>query len=123
MRHAWLVVVAVLADCTCKQQCKPGQIDDHGACRDVAVSLQGLRWEMPCKPDHADICDAAVAKPTKSATLAGDPATAYDVTLHFRGVVEQEADAGGPARAVWYVGGHSDNGAYQHHAPADSAPA
>jgi hypothetical protein len=110
MRHAWLLFA--LVDCTCKH--------DN---RDIALSLQGLRWEMPCKPQHADICDAAVAKPIKTATLAGDPATTYDVTLRFRGVVEQQAYAGGRADGLWYVGGRSDNGLYNIYELATSAPA
>ena len=74
---------------------------------DVAASLQGLRWEMPCKPQHADICEAVVDKPVKTATLGGDTSATYDVTLRFRGVVEQEAYEGGTADSYWYVGGHA----------------
>ena len=102
--------------------CKPGQIQEAGACKDVATSLQGLRWEMPCKPKHGQVCDAAVHKPTKSATLGGDPGTTYDVTLRFRGVVEQEAYKGGTAEQMWYVGGKPDNGAYNIYELSTSAP-
>src|SRR5207247_402063 len=76
-----------------------------------------------CAPHNAGVCGATVGKPTKTATLAGDPATEYDVTLHFRGVVEQEAYAGGHADGLWYVGGHPDNGAFNIYELATSAPA
>jgi hypothetical protein len=77
---------------------------------DVAAALRGLRWEMPCKPGHqGPFCSAAVQKPVVTATLAGDPARQYDVTLRFRGVVEWEVYADGRAEEPWYVGGHPDN--------------
>ena len=45
---------------------QPGQVKEGGSCRDVAAALQGLRWEMPCKPDHqGPFCDAAVQKPDR----------------------------------------------------------
>jgi hypothetical protein len=121
MKLVW--VIALVAGCRCgKTTCGPGQVDDHGTCRDVAATLQGLRWEMPCKPDHGDICTAAIDKPVKTATLGGDPAKQYDVTLHFRGVVEQQAYADGRAEQLWYIGGRSDNGNFNIYELQTSAP-
>jgi len=93
--------------------CTPGQVLDGNECKDVASSLQGLRWEMPCKPHKGgDTCGAAVEKPTKSATLAGAKGTTYDVTLHFRGEVEQNSYKDGSAEDLWYTGGKSASGSY-----------
>jgi hypothetical protein len=105
--------MVVIAGCTCNSN------------RDVAASLQGLRWEVPCATDrpHDVACVAKINKPTKTATLAGDPATTYEVTLRFRGVVEQETYDGGQAEELWYVGGHPANGAYNIYELDVSAPA
>jgi hypothetical protein len=92
-------------------------------CRDdVAASLQGLRWEMPCKPQHGDICESTEMKYVKTATLAGSTSSTYDVTLRFRGVVEQNTYAGGSADAYWYVGGHSADGNFNIYELRISAP-
>jgi hypothetical protein len=95
-----LIVLAVLfGRCSCN--------DDPA---DVAAALRGLRWEMPCKPGHqGPFCTAAVDKPIVTATLAGDPARQYDVTLRFRGVVEWENYKDGRSEEPWYIGGQPDN--------------
>lgn len=86
---------------------------DGNACKDVATSLQGLRWEIPCKPHKGGTdCTVAVDKPVKTATLAGAPGTTYDVSLHFRGAVEQNEYKGGSGDGLWYTGGKSNNGNY-----------
>ncbi len=110
---AGVVLAVVLGRCHCE--------DDLA---DVAAALQGLRWEMPCTPGQAGpYCDAAVQKPLVTATLAGDPARQYDVTLRFRGVVEWETYAGGTSEKPWYIGGHPDNGVFNIYRLAISAPA
>jgi len=110
---AGVVLAVLLGRCHC---------DDDLA--DVAAALRGLRWEMPCKPGHAGtFCAAAVDKPVVTASLAGDPARQYDVTLRFRGVVEWESYAGGRAEGPWYIGGHPDNGAFNIYQLAISQPA
>jgi hypothetical protein len=107
-RWSWLLV---FGGCNCNDT------------REVAATLQGLRWDMACKPDHPSICTAAVPKPTRTATLGGKPDQQYDVTLHFRGVVEQEAYAGGKAEQLWYIGGRPANGYYNIYQLDISAPA
>lgn len=93
--------------------CTAAQILDGNECKDVAGSLQGLRWEMPCKPHKGgDTCGAAVDKPVKSATLAGAKGTTYDVTLRFRGEVEQDDYKGGSGDGLWYTGGTSKSSSY-----------
>jgi hypothetical protein len=109
MRHAWLLIA--VAGCRCNDP------------KQVAATLDGLRWEMPCKPPHGEFCSSAVDKVTKTAKLGGDPATTYAVTLHFRGVVEQEAYDGGKAEGSMYVGGHATDNLYNIYELATSAPA
>ena len=121
---AGIVLAVVLGRCDCNNTCAPGQVKEGGACRDVAAALQGLRWEMPCKPGHqGPFCSAAVQKPVVTATLAGDPSRQYDVTLRFRGVVEWENYTGGTSEAPWYVGGRPNNGLYNIYQLGISAPA
>ena len=93
--------------------CTPGQVLEGNACKDVATTLHGLRWEIPCKPHKGgDACDAAIEKPVKTETLGGTAGTTYEVALHFRGVVEQESYKGGTADNLWYTGGKPADGAY-----------
>lgn len=87
-------------------KCTQTQVLDGMTCVDVAGALQGLRVEIPCKPGHKpDVCNAAVAHPTKQVTVGGAPDKAYDVTVRVRGVVELNGYAGGTAQEFWYVGG------------------
>lgn len=105
--------------------CTAAQILEDSNCVDVAVELQGMRWEMPCKPHKpkADACGAATEKQERSVTLGGTAGVAYDVTLRFRGVVEQMSYTGGTAEDSWYIGGKPANKAYNVYALVASAPA
>ncbi|MBI3200213.1 MAG: OmpA family protein [Myxococcales bacterium] len=94
-------------------ECKPGFSGDGERCVRVATALDRLRWEMPCEPkEHKDTCSPADPNPRASFVLGGDPAVVYQLTLQFRGVVEQESYAGGQADDFWYTGGKPDNGSY-----------
>ncbi len=105
--------------------CEAGSIPSMGECVNVAGTLSGLRWELPCTMPGSPYCatrfdggDVQVV----SATLGGAPGQTYAVTLHFRGVVEMKAyagdDAGGPqtgvakglAHAQCFASGGADNG-------------
>lgn len=71
----------------------------------VAALLDGLRWELPCGVDtSATVCEASTF-PTVTAALTGNPATTYQVTLRFRGVVEQKTYEGGTTYDYFNVGG------------------
>lgn len=88
----------------------------------VAVGLDGLRWEIPCGADAGLAC--VVTDPTPVvAHLAGAAGTTYQVTLRFRGVVEQKAYTGGVADGYFYTGGAEDGGAYNVYAMTVSSPA
>lgn len=79
----------------------------------LAATLKGLRCEMPCKPGHrGDVCRAVDPRPTRAVVMEGRPGQLYEVTLRFRGVVEQHSYAGGDQAGFWYVGGHSAQSTY-----------
>ncbi|MBI4953944.1 MAG: OmpA family protein [Myxococcales bacterium] len=94
-------------------ECLPGYAGNGERCVDVALGLDKFRWEMPCAAGWTgDACRPAAKKPSASFTLGGDPARTYELTLHFRGVVEQQSYTGGTADDYWYVGGRSAQGSY-----------
>ncbi len=72
----------------------------------VAASLDGLRWELPCTQGTSDptVCETLPLVST-SATMGGAPGALYDVTLRFRGVVEVSTYVGGSASGSWQIGG------------------
>jgi len=86
--------------------CLPGYEGDGMSCMDVAVSLDGLRWELPCLVHTtAELCTTPGGPVVVSATLAGAAGTTYDVTLRFRGVVEPKTYTGGTRDGFWQEGG------------------
>lgn len=89
-------------------ECDLGYVGDGYSCEDVAVSLGGLRWEFPCTSHYNSYLCYAVNTSSISMTLGEDQDVYYDVTLRFRGVVEQKTYAGGyvdPMNPYWLVGG------------------
>jgi hypothetical protein len=104
--------------------CEAGSVLSNGQCVNVAGSLAGLRWELPCTmpgspcPTLVDGGDVQVV----STTLGGAQGQTFAVTLHFRGVVEMKTYAGGEAgapqtagakglaNAQFFVSGGADNG-------------
>jgi hypothetical protein len=105
--------------------CEAGSIASMGRCMNVAGSLAGLRWDLPCTMPGSPFCQTLVDGGdvhVVSTTLGGAPGQTYAVTLHFRGVVEMKTyvggDAGAPqtagarglANAQFFVSGGADNG-------------
>jgi hypothetical protein len=84
--------------------CKPGYVGDGGTCADVAASISGLRWNIPCIQIGPTAC-TCVDPASVSATLSGTPGAQYDVTLRFRGVVEQKTYTGGTNDGAWWQEG------------------
>ncbi len=85
--------------------------DGGAADADVAATLDGLRWELPCTKDTGDptVCQT-LPSVSVSATMGGAPGTYYDVTLRFRGVVEISRYDGGSASGYWQIGGSPPDG-------------
>jgi hypothetical protein len=93
--------------CGASFACKAGDTCVTGKCQNVAASLEGLRWNLPCTsaPSGAacqDIIDGGDLV-VVTTTLMGTTGSKYNVTLHFRGEVEQRTylsyDAGGAVGA------------------------
>ncbi len=111
------IVFAVLSACGRTALYEPGTFPDAGidggvdagtdagnpcdvppGCVEVAASLEGQRWELPCVapwPPAPDYVCVSTADQTTSATLNGRAGTTYEVTLHVRGVVETKEYPGG----------------------------
>lgn len=91
-------------------RCAPGFTGDGATCVDVAASLSGLRWSLPCDGNISSAVCAAAPQTVTSTTLRGAPGSRYDVTLRFRGVVEQKTYSGGDSDGAYFQIGGSDNG-------------
>lgn len=87
--------------------CKRGFAGDGKTCENVAVSLSGLRWELPCQSAATDpaLCTTQTTNITKTTTLAGAAGTTYAVKLRFRGVIEPKTYSGGVETGFFSVGG------------------
>jgi len=99
-----LVVACGGSDATCG----PGELKSGSSCVNVAGTLDGLRWEMPCTGDApgdpVHVCQT-VKPADQTATLGGSPSVTYEVTLRFRGVVEEKGYFGGTKEEHWQIGG------------------
>jgi hypothetical protein len=71
----------------------------------IAGDLDGLRWEIPCKSSNSENVCSCDNDFVDSAELLGEDGTTYDVTMRFRGVVEQKTYSGGVQDGLFLVGG------------------
>ena len=93
-----LVVLCVV--CGCGSDDHARHIVDSGS-NTVAGALDGLRWELPCIADEGgNVCTANTAAP-QTATITGSGH--YNVTLRFRGVIEQRTYTGGTVADSYFV--------------------
>lgn len=58
----------------------------------IAGGLTGLRWELPCTSSGSSCSCPALQ--TQTATVEGTGGQSYDITLHFRGIVEEKTYTG-----------------------------
>ena len=73
------------------------------ACADG--SLEDLRLEVPCTGNYSDTVCLSENYLFDQATLDGDLGVPYDVTVRFRGVVEQKTYVGGEQDGLFLAGG------------------
>jgi len=121
----------VSGECCSASDC--GQGDGSGflcteqrECVDVAASLSGLTWALPCTGEAGAQSCYTDPSQTVSATLGGAAGVTYDVTLRFRGVVEQKTyDKGcaGAGSGLWVSGGAPANDSYNIYRLEVSSPA
>ena len=93
------VLCPVNAHCAASQcRCDDGFELDGGVCRSIAVTLSGLRWELPCLQPWPQapvyVCITA-AEVTRTAKLGGSPSKLYEIQLRLRGVLETKEYVGG----------------------------
>jgi hypothetical protein len=88
----------------------------------AAAALDGLRWALPCSNNGNGYCDSP-ATDVKSATLSGNAGVTYDITLRFRGVVEEKTYLYGTAEEHWQIGGIPNEDLYNVYKLEIAAPA
>jgi hypothetical protein len=86
-------------------ECADGYGGDGYSCSPVALSLEGLRWDLPCAAGvNSTVCTTS-AGAEDEVTLGGDPATLYALTLRIRGVIETKGYDGGTTDGFFNIGG------------------
>lgn len=91
------------------------------ACVDVTGTLSGLLWQLPCGADSGTSC-ATTPTATVSATVGGVAGITYDITAHFRGVVEEKTYASACGTTGWVAGGASNGDSYNVYRLTISSP-
>jgi len=93
------------------------------ACVDVAGTLDGLLWLLPCAPGATGTSCATTPTTSASATMGGTPGVTYDVTVRLRGVVEQKTYPAGCTSGAWSSGGVINGDPYNVYRITVSSPA
>jgi hypothetical protein len=117
--HSCVLAVGLLVACggsdSTNVTCGPGELKSGDKCVNVAGTLDGLRWEMPCTGDDpgdpVNVCQT-VKPADQTATLGGSPSVTYEVTLRFRGVVEEKGYVDGTKQDHWQIGGTPVSGPF-----------
>ncbi len=93
--------------------CPVGSACEAAQCVAVAGSLSGLRWDLPCTDGHATVNCVCPDTVMHTAQLQGTTGASYQVTLLFRGIVEQKTYSGGTTGLAVNEGpGGQGNAAY-----------
>lgn len=77
-------------------------------CVEVAASLAGLRWELPCvtnDPNAPELVCFTTGDVSRAATMQGPPGATFAVQVRVRGVVETRQYFGGTMVAPFVVRG------------------
>jgi hypothetical protein len=72
----------------CSASCEAGAVCSASQCENIAGSLEGLEWYVPCSSGSGTSCSAS-NPPNVMASLSGATGVTYAVTLNFQGVVEE----------------------------------
>ena len=97
------------SDCA-KQDGGAGSVCMDHQCKAVANSLSGLLWQLPCTSTVSGTACPTTASQTVSTQLTSNVPGTFDVTLRFRGVVEQKTYGGGCTEGTWVSGAGSPAG-------------
>ena len=111
--------------------------DEPADLKSVAASIDGYRWEFPCKdplpekPKEGADCVSGLVKGDPKKTdnftaekkFGGEKGKRYKVTLRFRGVVEPMMYKGGKKDGdYFYIGGEPNNATYNIYKLSVSSP-
>ncbi|HZR79606.1 MAG TPA: FG-GAP-like repeat-containing protein [Candidatus Binatia bacterium] len=92
------------------------------SCEVISGELSGLRWELPCISHvGGNVCTCAQDL-TQSTTLGGTQGAVYEVSLRFRGVVEEATYTGGTKDGYWHIGGAHDGSEFNEYRLSISDP-
>lgn len=90
----------------------------------VNASLAGLYWALPSLGNASPDAIFCASSTSASAIIIGQPGATYNVTLRFRGVVEQKTYTGGTNDGAFYqIGGTPAVDTYNIYSLAISNPA
>ena len=122
---ALLACVLLIAACEHDDDTQDAAVDAASADASVIVGqLGGLRWELPCT--GAGSAPANCATPEEdidTRVITGNAGARYQVTLQFRGVVEQKTYSGATTTdGLWAEGGTPDSGSFNIYKLHISAP-
>jgi len=98
------------ADCASADAPAGGFLCTNHQCVNVAGSLSGLVWALPCTSALSSIACNTDPTTTVSSKLGGATGVTYDVSLHFRGVVEQKTYNGGCTDGAYWQSAGADSG-------------
>lgn len=86
---------------------------DLFASSEIGANLSGLAWLLPNIGNINSNTCTTIPTTTLFTTLESDPTLTYDVTLRFRGVVEEKTYTGGSNDGAYFqIGGTPDGGTY-----------
>lgn len=106
------LVSYVAIDAGVVERCTGGFAEVDGGCVEIAASLDGLRWELPCltvDPDFPQLICLTGPDVTQTRKLLGVPGRLYDVRVRVRGVVETRGYLGGVTVAPFVTRGAEAN--------------
>src|SRR5580658_8065688 len=79
----------------CNASCEAGAVCSASQCDNIAGSLEGLEWYVPCSSGSGTSCSAG--NPANvTASLSGATGVTYAVTLNFQGVTEERTYIANP---------------------------
>ncbi|MFO0669103.1 MAG: hypothetical protein U0235_05645 [Polyangiaceae bacterium] len=111
-------------DCgRCGTRCRAEEACISSRCVAVAAAFTGLRWELPCVTRSGRDSCTTPGLVKQTARMGGERGVTYDVTLHFRGVVETEGYVGGTNDGAYFqIGGAPINDTWNIYALETSSP-
>src|SRR4029077_9594861 len=113
---------ACCSDAACVTSMGAGFVCSSNQCVNVAGSLSGLLWSLPCAGSVGPDSCATASSTTTSTTLGGLAGRTYDVTFRFRGVVEEKTYINGCRDGDFSISGHPDNDPYNLYRLTISSP-